>query len=1623
MSYNKIIQYKGVQYNLKNKNDILNLQAELGIQQSGNWGPWQNKLLKRKNEEYNVSNNKSNSKISYNRDTELYNTYIQPIVENNPITSSPPSLSLTSLLPEFITAKTNSNKSAAGSGVKLPKNTRVFLGTTYDVNNKEDVIKLQKSINKHLGVNHLQEDGIYGANSEQALVNYTTLKNYYYNKKKQLKKGEQLAKASFTQSLNGKIFGTSSLNNKGMYQEWNPITKKFKDITNSEKGAILIDNKLYDADTQASELQKLTGQKVTGKWTNENQAYMENLFSNMQTQQKSSFTQDFNKDTRGYKKIIDDYDKKAKEQKQESIMQQSYATNSVDASAAKAVISAEDIDYDSLGKTIVNKIKQDFGIDVSKSNNSEDSNANTTNYSKQYIQQVLNDPVNKKYAEAISYLENSQKYLASLQHKNSKFERWMAVMKDNMFLGALSNLQNVNKNKSLFSQGYKQELQRAQQQNDARIGWTAEDEKWAARAGFAADFIPELIVTATTGGFGGAALKSAKQLATNAAKQAIKEAVKKGLTKKAAQEFVKKSVRNALALGSAHTVRGTTVDANRQLQTTGKVDVGQAAKQGLKEGAQVAATYATLSAIPGVKMMSPYIPSPAVTALKVANFGNTAYLTGMDLKAGYENIKKGNYWSAAGNGLAAGFDILGGTYLNKGLNTAKGIGKFGAVTYQPMPKVQINYSSPRAFVQSVKDRIALNTNFGRSLGSMVDYAKRLSPSSIKQLYSNGWASGTFHTAANATGAMMQGANAIIAPLGKYYLGKTIYNQGFDRDTGDWSAFNIVNNTISDYFSFDPDRVNNARMLTMPISGGFNLNNHRVVNTANRRVTDSFHVTNTMYNTANRYKNLAFSAGSALPMTQDALNNFSTNPFESLGGLYMAWHPAIQGTHNYIQGVGSRLEAVSGGTETPDAAMGAASKLTRNLSKIKQTEDEVNFAFGELHSDSSVDKEVSRLLTYNNADNSTKQHYDKIFSDKVKTLLGIKNNDQVLSRADVKRILGIDNTTPAAKKQAIIKSAKDGLKEAQKQDLYKLLEETMTASEMQTKLKELATLENADQQYINDLQKTLYKYEEYQQLIDAGYVTTKYNLNSNQWKVSSIEDPLSSQTGKSVYTKSANQWSFNPINRKQFNNMLRSVGYTLTGSTNMKDYLTKLQDTVLPYYYSESYQLGNSTHGDKNKILGYQINYNTKQGDFAYTRDTSKAMPGSFLDKNKKYQKVSERVIGDTRHNNDLEELADAYYGIDFYTDRNTRGNKQNFVDANGSLKILSENKQNAKIYNPETHEYEPLYIEGKVNPIIKKSAFASHYDIGLQGRMPTAAVNKNFAGEDILNTGGVNAFVVELNGRRYAMVMDVDGPGSSRRGVTTRLASSPLKHTGNQNIAFELVPLTGQNAKILLPDVTFREFDQDSKSTKYADAKANVSETKYIIENSSRFEKRLRQENKQKAIQKLISNGKGISVDQSRTVGQKAKEQKKLALCRRFPGHEKLWDSYVSNKKLNKTQQKELDAIIKENPKAFNAIVGYYDNLPLDRIKWSQYIDVAWDPVANKEIVITYNSPAIDKQKSPIVKGQDVPRLLKSNKDVDKNDLPYFVTHSNILNKMFLDIATRKNGGVLTKKQYIKYFR
>ena len=53
-----------------------------------------------------------------------------------------------------------------------------------------------------------------------------------------------------------------------MYQEFDKTARRYKDITDSERGAALVDGKLYDADTEASKLQELTGQKVTGKWTN-----------------------------------------------------------------------------------------------------------------------------------------------------------------------------------------------------------------------------------------------------------------------------------------------------------------------------------------------------------------------------------------------------------------------------------------------------------------------------------------------------------------------------------------------------------------------------------------------------------------------------------------------------------------------------------------------------------------------------------------------------------------------------------------------------------------------------------------------------------------------------------------------------------------------------------------------------------------------------------------------------------------------------------------------------------------------------------------------------------------------------------------------------------------------------------------------------------------------------------------------------------------------------------------------------------------------------------------------------------------------------------------------------------
>lgn len=1604
MGYNKNVLYKGILYNLRNKEDIMSLQENLGLQQTGKWGPWQEDFLQKKNKEYYKSSNKDNSKLSYNNTTELYNKTVQPFVEGNVVNTVTQKVNNSANY--LVELPKNVNKSQnKHNAVKNNNNTRVFNGITYVINNKEDVIKLQKSINKSLELKHLQEDGIYGADTEQALVDFSNLKNYYYNKKKQLKKGEPLKPARFTQSLKGKIYGTISQNNKGLYQEWDPISKKFKPLSHSEKGAILVDGKLYDADTQASELQKLTGQKQTGKWTNENQAYMENLFSNMSNQQNSSSTIDFYDNKNGYKKIIDDYVNNAHKQNQESRLAQTFnASSSTDASALGIVKAAEDINYDDLGKIITNKIKQDFGIDVSKLNNSDNSNSNTTNYSKQYIQNILNDPINKKYALAISYLENSQKYLASLQqHKDSKFERWLGAIKNNILLGAISNLQNINKNTSQFGQDYKQQLNKLQAQNDAKIGWTVEDEKDAAKIGFAADVIPELIVTVLTGGTGGAISEGLKQVATKVAKQAIKQAVAIKLTKQAAQQFVKNAIHNAALYGSMHTVRGAAIDANNQVQSTGKINIKQAAKAGLKEGVQMAATAGVLSAIPVIKTMTPFMPKSMVTTLKAANIGNTLYLTGMDVKAGYNNIKKGNYWSALSNGFAAGFDLLGGIYLNKGLSTSKNLNIPEEVLYQPISKNTISFSSPKEFMRSVKDRIALNTNFGRSLSTAKDYIKRLSPKYIKQLYSDSVASGTINTLANITGATMYTANALLAPLGKYYLGKTIYNQGFDRDTGDWSISNVVGNTFSDYFSFDPDRLNNARMITMPISGKFNLNNHRLLYNANNNIRNNFHVANTMYNTANRYRNLAFSTSAALPMTENALNNFSDHPFESLGELYMAWNPSIQGIHNYIQGVGKRLEAVSGGTETPDAAKGSASKLTRNILKIRQTEEKVNSAFNELSPDDNVDSTVIRLLTYNNANNSTKKQYDKEFSDRAKKILKDQNEKEIGREY-------VYNT--------LINLRKEGKNKQLQQELQNLLDETQTIKEIEKELQELSITEGADPQRIQDLQNILYKYRIYQGLIDLGYIKVKYDKNSNQWVVSSIEDPTSHSTGSLVYKSNANTWDYS--NNKQITNRVRSLWYLLTGSNNTKDFFTNLQDTTLPFFYSESYKLSNSMKN--NRIFGNQINYNTKQGDFAYNRDPSIAAPGSYLDDHKKYYKVSERLIGDNKHSNDLEEIADAYYGIDFYTDRNTRGSKQNFVDANNSLQLLSSNKQNAKIYNPETRKYEPLYVNGKINPVIKKCAFASHYDIGLQGRRPTQAAKKSFANEDILNTGGINTFIVELGGRRYAMVMDVDGPGSSRRGVDTRLASSPLKHTGSQNVAFELVPLTEESGKQLLTKEPFRDFDQSSKSTKYSDAPANVSEARYIIETSTPFEKQIRNERKQKAsdyinkLKKCTTNKekkelKNELKEEYNKIKSKIQDEIYTILCEKFPEHDKLWEKVVQKKTLSQSQKDILESF--KNSEEFKSIINYFN-----RLSWSTYIDVVYDPNIKKYTVITYgdpkNYPTLNSQRT------DDSKMLE---DSEQHKLPQFSTYHDPLNKMFLNIITRKVGGKLLHRRNIKYFR
>ena len=309
-----IVEYNGVKYNTSNKDQVKILQGVLGFQQSGSWGPMQQRILEEKKKENYNQQNKANSSLSYNKNYYINsrNKYLLNLAKSS---YDPKAKQEALRYKKELTTQKPAPYIDNSKYDDFIKNKRVVLGKTYDITDPNQVGELQSAINKYLGVEHLTVDKIRGQRTELAINSLDQLKKYYDNKRKRLKKGEQLSvnKNAFLINKNGKIYGTTPFSN-GMYQEFDKTARRYKDITDSEKGAALVDGKLYDADTEASKLQELTGQKVTGKWTNENQTYMSNMYNNAFQKLSDSYNSSWKgKEGNKYRNIIDHYDSQAKE--------------------------------------------------------------------------------------------------------------------------------------------------------------------------------------------------------------------------------------------------------------------------------------------------------------------------------------------------------------------------------------------------------------------------------------------------------------------------------------------------------------------------------------------------------------------------------------------------------------------------------------------------------------------------------------------------------------------------------------------------------------------------------------------------------------------------------------------------------------------------------------------------------------------------------------------------------------------------------------------------------------------------------------------------------------------------------------------------------------------------------------------------------------------------------------------------------------------------------------------------------------------------------------------------------------------------------------------------------------
>ena len=1352
-----IVEYNGVKYNTSNKNQVKALQGVLGFQQTGSWGPMQQRILEEKKKENYNQQNKANSSLSYNKNYYINsrNKYLLNLAKSS---YDPKAKQEALRYKKELTTQKPAPYIDNSKYDDFIKNKRVVLGKTYDITDPNQVGELQSAINKYLGVEHLTVDKIRGQRTELAINSLDQLKKYYDNKRKRLKKGEQLSvnKNAFLINKNGKIYGTTPFSN-GMYQEFDKTTGRYKDITDSERGATLVDGKLYDADTEASKLQELTGQKVTGKWTNENQTYMSNMFNNAFQNLQNSYDSDWKVNGKKFRDIISKYDKNAKDQRVNNAIEASrfipYSGNGIDPGAfIQARELSKDIDYDALGKQLTEQLEKDFKVNLS---NTSSSSGNISYYSKAQLQKVLEAPENKNYAKALNYLKNSQKYLASLQHNDSYAEKMIKSIVDNLLLGAIHNLNkshtNKNINKSEFAQGFKAENQIREQKNLQKINWTESDENIASVIGTTIDAIPDIILGISTGGTGTAVTTSlkqgAKQIAISSAREAFKNGATKAVAQKIAREaavkYIKQNLGNTAKIaakqaakqgviqGMYWTPQGTVVSAGKQANN-GKIDWVEAGKDGLQKGTTAAviggalgASGTTASALRsfGENISNPilrYSYNVATNPMQSAITYTMGRSTVEDAKDAYQNFKEGNFWKGFGNTGLSALNALGTYYGARGLSpTVMSEGVY-------LPVTQGNNIIQRWYNTRIKNPLI------NAKSSLVD-----SKAHFQNLFKNKqrptgpvekttWNTKVNEKIGSATagmGSLVSGLGHLSHPVfaipGLAFEGNYLYNQSIDRNTGESNPLNIVTNTASDLFSSDKDKFNNARM-GLNIMQGF------------RSLGNSPQFTNYFNNKANIIQGFTFTP----QFVPEAYNNFTKtisdsdsslwDKTKSAGELYMSTLPFMNSTGKYLKDVGNRQIKWSQGSQTFDQAIGRGNSALE-ISKYKQY--------------------------LNNIKNSGEQISDNEARNRYYYLIGLDPQQRFLEYAANDK-----------KYQKLTARLEDAQQKA---------ERTKIKSKEKKLVKSLTYARNQQAKKIREkIKQDIFKYSLQLPINDPKNPYSKVGSNPGIIRGFKKTAQLASTilTGNPNPIKGLLGEQLNPEVYYAFTQPL-ATSINDTASSPKQQNLSNTQTRSARYSKSDPDILARLSEVEDGKILFPEFPEST-------------------------FKKVESGFVGQSLKTN-LGKFAEKLFGKQLLK-RTLAGNELYVVSNNNvDTKLFNQDgtfKEGLKVWDNSAHSFVDI---NKLNQ--KNCAFASHRDM--------------VSGGVSLNTGGNNAYIIrDASGKKYVLSADIFGSGSSitldEGGLTNAVKNLAnefaLKRATKGILSFDIVPLEN-----------YRFMDQASNADKY----------------------------------------------------------------------------------------------------------------------------------------------------------------------------------------------------------------